>query len=52
MTTHVLTPHLHKDLIIAFALGYSIQYLCPTKGYWKDTTRPTWDLNTQYRVTP
>jgi hypothetical protein len=47
-----LTPHVHQKEIHAWADGKPIQFLCPTKGYWKCCDNPTWRLDTAYRVSP
>lgn len=52
-TCNKKTPHVHAELIKAWADGAIIQfeYHC---GEWKDTFRnsPQWDVRTNYRIKP
>jgi hypothetical protein len=42
--------HPHNDLIQAFNKGAKIEYLA--KNGWAETTHPTWNEDTQYRIKP
>lgn len=43
--------HKHKDLIIAWANGASIEFL-NTFGEWQSILKPGWDEDTEYRIKP
>lgn len=43
--------HKHRDLIIAWADGATIEYK-PPQGVWHITKMPGWDDCTEYRVMP
>lgn len=45
-----MIPHVHKDLIIAWANGAKIQQSCD--GEWHDIENPRWTPFTQYRIKP
>lgn len=45
-------PHLHADLIIAWAQGETIEYLDEEDGEFYYTDKPSWDVRTVYRVKP
>lgn len=53
-----LNPHVHRDIIIAYADGFKIQYLKTStsntivRTYWVDTTTPTFSKDRIYRVKP
>jgi len=48
-----MQPHIHKDLIIAWANGEEIQYLSEVTNRWHDITwTPDWDIGSKYRVKP
>jgi len=42
--------HKHKDLIIKWANGSTIEYLRQVSGVWAIARTPTWDETVQYRV--
>ena len=44
-------PHKHRDLIIAWANGATIQ-ICLDTGYWCDDPYPAWDGEFVYRIKP
>jgi len=45
-------PHLHADLIIAWASGETIEYLDEEDGEFYFTGKPIWDVDTVYRIKP
>jgi len=45
------TPHKHRDLIIAWANGETIEVCC-NNNQWKVETRPDWWTDVKYRVKP
>jgi len=47
-----LTPHPHKDLIIAWANGEDIQWFNKADKFWIHTRKPSWSPDTEYRVRP
>lgn len=44
------TPHVHAELIKAWADGANIEYFSIPEQKWKDVTNPTWYPNFQYRI--
>jgi hypothetical protein len=46
-------PHVHAELIKAWADGAKIQYQC-SGGDWRDVVRnsPTWNISETYRIKP
>ena len=47
-----MKPHKHAELIKAWADGAKIQYYCPGKNKWIDSSRPDWWNNIEYRIKP
>lgn len=46
-------PHVHKDLIIAWANGAQIQFLSKVHYDWVDCIHPpSWIDDTEYRIKP
>lgn len=45
-------PHVHKDAIIAWANGASIQYRYGDNAWRDNIVEPTWDYLAQYRAKP
>ena len=45
------TPHIHAEIIKAWADGYEIEYLT-SYGAWLPTHRPSWCEDTEYRIKP
>lgn len=45
------TPHIHKDLIIAWANGAEIEYYRAGLG-WEACRRPVWHAECTYRIKP
>lgn len=45
-------PHIHKDLIIAWANGAVIQRKDDIDGAWKDCAVPVWNPDNEYRIKP
>lgn len=46
-----MTPHIHRDVIIAWANGAQIQRKRYNTTTWEDVTYPSW-LDQQYRIKP
>ena len=48
------TPHKHAATIKAWADGKDIEFLdtLSREMTWRDATRPSWSLDTEYRVKP
>lgn len=46
------TPHVHAELIKAWADGATIQIQLPSTGTWHDNPSPTWCANVKYRIKP
>lgn len=44
-------PHIHSELIKAWADGAEIQFLGDVSGTWMDCT-PSWKSHIQYRIKP
>ena len=44
-------PHPHKDLIIAWANGATIQ-VKTSDGTWEQLNKPSWHLHLNYRIKP
>lgn len=42
----------HKDLILAWASGATIQYFSNMRDVWYDVDVPAWSENYQYRIKP
>lgn len=50
-----MKPHVHKDLIIAWANGAEIQSLntgLSGRSEWVDLSEPSWNRRAQYRIKP
>ena len=45
-------PHTHCATIQLWALGYPVQYMSKSKGYWVCTDKPSWREDTLYRIKP
>ena len=45
-------PHKHSEFIKKWADGYPIQFKSRSDGIWRDTLKPLWDEDTEYRVEP
>lgn len=45
-----MKPHIHADIIKAWADGATIEYFW--EGKWKTTDMPVWEVTTRYRVKP
>ena len=50
MTTR--TPHVHAELIKAWAEGAEIQFKNPNTYLWENATNPSWFANWEYRIKP
>lgn len=48
--TTTKVPNVHKDLIIAWANGETIQFF--DSGHWYDDGTPDWNPKTTYRIKP
>jgi len=49
----VKTPHIHADLIKAWADGAEIEYLdVGSASVWRSVTSPRWDGQGSYRIKP
>lgn len=48
------TPHKHAAIIKAWADGKDIEFLdtLPREPLWREASRPSWSLDTEYRVKP
>jgi len=44
------TPHVHANVITAWAEGKAIQFYSKKKGKWLRANNPTWKAKTKYRV--
>jgi hypothetical protein len=44
--------HIHKDLIIQWANGATIEMLIPCNNTWVHITNPSWVPEAEYRVKP
>ena len=45
-------PHVHKDLIIAWANGAVIEFLYQGSRIWETAHTPTWAKDMRYRIKP
>lgn len=45
-------PHLHAEVIKAWADGNEIEFRQATHHIWETTKNPSWNVNTEYRVKP
>lgn len=45
-------PHVHAELIHAWADGAEIEYYNSYVNEWLDAERPSWDPSAQYRIKP
>lgn len=48
-------PHIHADIIKAWADGYRIQFFDEVIGQWRSVgtlVMPTWDPEIDYRIHP
>ena len=46
------TPHVHAELIKAWADGAEIQFFNPATNEWTDIESPDWMPHVQYRIKP
>ena len=47
-----MKPHIHAELIKAWADGAEIQTLVKPDWGWEDVKNPCWDENNTYRIKP
>ena len=47
-----MKPHKHAECIIAWAQGAEIEFRQATHHLWETTTKPSWNVNTEYRIKP
>lgn len=47
-----MTPHIHRDVIIAWANGAEVQVEGHKKGIWEDSVYPFFWPHQKYRVKP
>ena len=47
-----MKPHVHAEMIKAWADGYAIEAYRPEWGDWIDTPYPSWLENVEYRAKP
>ena len=47
-----MKPHIHADLIKAWADGETIQVMHTWSKGWVDTYKPSWDDGASYRIKP
>lgn len=47
-----LTPHIHRDVIIAYANGFEIEYLGYCSGEWFSIEHPNFYPEEKYRIKP
>ena len=47
-----MKPHVHAEVIKAWADGAEIEYRTVGHSNWEITTNPFWNTDTQYRVKP
>jgi len=53
LVTYLNKPHVHKDLIIAWANGAEIEYLCNSHNNWYlCDPKPAWNPTSTYRIKP
>lgn len=52
MTTEKYTPHVHAEVIKAWADGKPVEWRQGSDYEWSDTHSPCWGLGLQYRVKP
>ena len=45
-------PHIHAELIKAWADGSQIQWFSEGQQKWFDVASPAWELNYKYRIKP
>lgn len=45
-------PHVHAELIKAWADGAEIEYWCPIMEGWEQTEVPMWNRFDEYRIKP
>lgn len=45
-------PHVHLDLIIAWANGAEIEFYLEAYDCWHTVANPSWDRSTSYRIKP
>lgn len=50
--TNAKKPHVHAEVIKAWADGYEIEYRHDLFGLWRTAVQPSWIINTEYRVKP
>ena len=46
------TPHIHRDVIIAWANGEDIEYWSDTAEKWYEDNDPAWRDHMEYRIKP
>lgn len=49
---NTLTPHIHRDVIIAYANGFEIEYLGDCSGEWFSIEHPNFYPEDKYRIKP
>jgi len=47
-----MKPHIHAEVIKAWADGAKIEFLELMSGHWFYTSNPDWHIEQQYRVKP
>jgi hypothetical protein len=52
MTAKKSAPHVHAELIKAWADGAEIEYKNNWSGTWDLTLNPAWDTSAEYRLKP
>jgi len=52
MNTSKTTPHIHRDLIKAWADGETIQTYSQVNQMWMDRSEPAWQEGVEYRIKP
>lgn len=50
--TNAKKPHVHAEVIKAWADGAEIEWRCEDTHNWTSTDKPSWNKYTQYRVKP
>lgn len=45
-------PHVHKDVMIAYANGAQVQFKSKGSGLWKNATHPSFFDDMEYRIKP
>lgn len=52
MCNNELKPHVHAEVIKAWAEGHTIEYWSDFSGKWAVTIDPRWSSGTMYRIQP